>query len=282
VQIIRLPRHLDGLDLAALNQRLHAGEVRLDWTNVEPNIPVTYLYQLFTGLSLADNIDTIGADTIPLQLQPAIQTVFNTLEARTAPSSPTPDGAPPSPINEPIALWLPPQTTSAEADGASPPPVPAAITEHSTTGSSSTLNEPSSIYGTDNTRGYSAPAPARILEKPSSARLRDLLQDMVLRDLLGPAGGPQEELDEQRVHDRYLIGMLAPSKTQTIPEELEELADAEEGGPGEGTEDADTLQTVSFNPASLGMSFCVDATTTALLVTARWGHYRRADSESLN
>jgi len=104
---------------------------------------------------------------------------------------------------------------------------------------------------------------------------------MVLRELLGPAAGPEEELDEQRVHDRYLIGMLAPSKTQTNPEELDELADAEEGGPGEGTEDADTMQTVSYSPASLGMSFCVDVETTTLLVAARWGHYRRDDSESL-
>lgn len=37
-------------------------------------------------------------------------------------------------------------------------------------------------------------------------------QSMVLRGLLGPAGGSEEELDVERVHERYLVGLLAPNQ----------------------------------------------------------------------
>jgi hypothetical protein len=119
-----------------------------------------------------------------------------------------------------------------------------------------------------------------LLAAPSPAQMREELEEMVLRDLLGPAGGDDEEVDEDRVRDRYLVGMLAPGKTQTIPEEHEPLADAETGGPDEGAEDEDTVQKASFNPASLGMSFSVDGKTTELLVSVRWGQYKRTESES--
>jgi|GEM_PF-2511737 len=35
---------------------------------------------------------------------------------------------------------------------------------------------------------------------------------MVIGDLLGPAGGESEELTERSVRDRYLVGVLAPSR----------------------------------------------------------------------
>ena len=37
---------------------------------------------------------------------------------------------------------------------------------------------------------------------------------MVLKDLLGPVGGPEEEIDEPSVRDRYLVGMLAPKRQE--------------------------------------------------------------------
>src|SRR5262249_22684446 len=45
---------------------------------------------------------------------------------------------------------------------------------------------------------------------PSPTQLRAMLEEMVLGALLGPAGGPDEELTEGNVHDRYLVGVLAP------------------------------------------------------------------------
>ena len=37
---------------------------------------------------------------------------------------------------------------------------------------------------------------------PPAVQLRAMLEEMVLGDLLGPAGGPDEELTEGNVHDR--------------------------------------------------------------------------------
>jgi len=50
--------------------------------------------------------------------------------------------------------------------------------------------------------------------------VRDELTSMVVKDLLGPAGGPEEELSqwEDRVRERYLVGMLAPKLTRVRAE----------------------------------------------------------------
>ena len=48
---------------------------------------------------------------------------------------------------------------------------------------------------------------------PSQHQLRAELEAMVLGDLLGPAGGESEELTERTVRDRYLVGVLAPSRS---------------------------------------------------------------------
>ena len=120
-----------------------------------------------------------------------------------------------------------------------------------------------------------------ILNIPTPAALREELEMMVVRDLLGPAGGPDEELDDARVHDRYLVGMLAPHKLQTMPEEQDELGIAEEGSEDSGPANADVSQMPSLSPSSIGMSFCVDKDATSLLVTARWGHYQRVESATM-
>jgi len=53
----------------------------------------------------------------------------------------------------------------------------------------------------------------------STAPLRQELEDLIRRDLLGPAGGEQEIITEQSVRDRYLLGMLAPLKVIEVDEE---------------------------------------------------------------
>ena len=40
--------------------------------------------------------------------------------------------------------------------------------------------------------------------------VRELLQDSVRSDLLGPAGGPYEKIVGMSVRDRYLVGKLKP------------------------------------------------------------------------
>ena len=121
-----------------------------------------------------------------------------------------------------------------------------------------------------------------LLRVPSPSELRAELEDMVIRELLGPAGGPDEEIHEHiRVRDRYLVGMLAPSNARTVPEEEEGLAMAEEGGREDEPAEADSSQVVGLSPASLGLSFSVAREATGILVTARWGHYLRRHSEIL-
>lgn len=187
-------------------------------------------------MNLVNSIDAIGGDTIPESLIPAIQAAFAYVEAQANPTKKE---------QESPALWLPEVLPSPSLEERiEDEPVPEA---------------PQSLA-----------TPAHpLLEAPSAAQMREELEEaMVVRDLLGPAGGEDEEIDEARVHDRYLVGMLAPNKTQTIPEELDPLADAETGGPDEGAEDEDTEQKPTFSPASLGMSFSVDGKTTELLVSA--------------
>jgi len=55
-----------------------------------------------------------------------------------------------------------------------------------------------------------------------------MLEERVVGDLLGPAGGPDEELTERNVRDRYLVGVLAPrSQPQPVPARVEAEEDEE-------------------------------------------------------
>lgn len=114
---------------------------------------------------------------------------------------------------------------------------------------------------------------------------------MVFGDLLGPAGGPEEELTERNVRDRYLVGVLAPrSQSQPVPAKPEEedeetplLPDElSEGGadtPDDGTTDKDVPIVQAHLPSSFGLTFCVDKSAKALKVEARWGQYKREKKE---
>ena len=104
---------------------------------------------------------------------------------------------------------------------------------------------------------------------------------MVLNDLLGPAGGPEEEIDESHVSDRYLVGMLAPHQQRLDPEEFDELAAGGDDTTEDGPADVNTPQASTLFPSSFGMTFCVTGDATALTVTARWGRYARERSQTL-
>lgn len=119
---------------------------------------------------------------------------------------------------------------------------------------------------------------------PAPAVLRDTLAETVRKDLLGPAGGEEEELhqEEDHVYSRYLVGVLAPRQAceqQPIPAgELAELAAGGEDDVEGGKTDA-SAPMPSFFPSSMGLSFSVDASTPELLVAANWGRYERVKSE---
>ena len=106
---------------------------------------------------------------------------------------------------------------------------------------------------------------------PSQHQLRAELEAMVVGDLLGPAGGAEEELTERNVRDRYLVGVLAPSRStdasdkpaaeveeeedDNIPLIPEELSEGGSDTADDGKTDTDTPVTVSFLPSSFGLTF---------------------------
>jgi hypothetical protein len=128
---------------------------------------------------------------------------------------------------------------------------------------------------------------------PSQHELRAELETMVLGDLLGPAGGESEELTERTVRDRYLVGVLAPSRSanaaakpavdeeedEEIPLIPDELSEGGTDTADDGKTDADTPVTVAHLPSSFGISFSVDSEAKAIKVTATWGQYKREKRE---
>jgi len=128
---------------------------------------------------------------------------------------------------------------------------------------------------------------------PSQHQLRAELETMVLGDLLGPAGGESEELTERTVRDRYLVGVLAPSRSantaakpaaeeeedEEIPLIPDELSEGGRDTADDGKTDADTPVTQAHLPSSFGMSFCVDGEAKSIKVSATWGQYKREKRE---
>ncbi len=121
---------------------------------------------------------------------------------------------------------------------------------------------------------------APTLVPPSPSALRDELERLVLADLLGPAGGPEEEITD-KPRDRYLVGMLAPRRQRVNPEEQDELAEGGADAPEDGPGDAGVAQTGTMFPSSFGLTCCIDGSATDLVITARWGRYTRARSSTL-
>ncbi len=119
-----------------------------------------------------------------------------------------------------------------------------------------------------------------VLVAKTPSDVRNELTDMVIRDLLGPAGGSEEELNqyEDHAYQRYLVGMLAPKGSEVAGEALDELAtgDGDEGEEG-GTESGVPAGGTYF-PSSMGLSFVVAAEVKSIVIEAEWGQYRRIKS----
>jgi hypothetical protein len=122
---------------------------------------------------------------------------------------------------------------------------------------------------------------------PNQSEIRAELEAMVVGDLLGPAGGESEELTERTVRDRYIVGVLAPSRagapsdtaiddddedTPLIPDEL---AEGGRDTADDGSTDRDVPVPAGHLPSSVGMTFSVDDQATAIKVSAFWGQYKR-------
>jgi hypothetical protein len=116
--------------------------------------------------------------------------------------------------------------------------------------------------------------------KTTTLDLRTRLHEMVVKDLLGPAGGVDEIVDEQNVRNRYIVGLLAPKGQSALPDEQDELG--EQGGrdaPEDGKTEAASAPLPVMLPSSMGMTFTVSAEVQEIQVTVRWGQYTRVRSE---
>ena len=115
---------------------------------------------------------------------------------------------------------------------------------------------------------------------PEPLQIRGGLLKAGERDLVGPGDGPDEIVYDNRVRDRYLVGMLAAEGTVALDPERDDnenpdvdldAAEADESDdPGTGK--------VSLFPSSLGLSLAVEPGTRQLHVTAEWGEYDRVDN----
>lgn len=128
---------------------------------------------------------------------------------------------------------------------------------------------------------------------PSPFALREELIDLLRRDLLGPADGPEEEIPtDSRLTQRYLVGSLAPGgcppDAAFIPA-VPQMYIAEPNTEADilslaGTDDPDApaerepVLVDSLLPSSAGFSCLVDGDEQALLVRTAWGRYERCAS----
>src|SRR5579872_5639496 len=140
--------------------------------------------------------------------------------------------------------------------------------------------------------------------KVSPLQLRDELETMVLKELLGP-GSAEEEIVESP-GTRYFVGVLAPRKrakagaapppatvappptTNDEEEETDgEILDGDELALGgrdttqDGTTDQAPAQDKALIPSSFGMTFSLNLEAKELQLSAAWGQYVKEASEYL-
>lgn len=264
VNIIHLPPVLPGeLDIHELNRRLRAGEVSLDWSEVEEASAKT-IASLLAGLDLVEHGELLGIATVPDRLSHAL--LQSLMTPQRSPRAVNEQTSPARHATTPVASVWKPEAAEQVVPDSTPPD-----TDNASGQRRRTTRQPQKMQ----------PPQTPLLQSPSPSVLRDELQRLVLLDLLGPAGGAEEEFDEGSVRDRYLVGMLAPRDAQIVPEELDELAVPEDSSVEDGPNDDAALQIPSLFPSSIGMSFHVDGAATSLLVKAHWGYYRREKSETI-
>jgi len=116
--------------------------------------------------------------------------------------------------------------------------------------------------------------------QPTPTELREELEVMLVADLLGPAGGEDEELPSdrsERIRDRYLVGALAPRSTIGLdPERSDEPVvegDVAPDLPGETPEADHAAAKATMFPSSVGLSCVVVPEVHELVLAAIWGQY---------
>ena len=122
--------------------------------------------------------------------------------------------------------------------------------------------------------------PTSKLAIPSPQEIRDELDVLVRKELLGPFGGNEEEIEETPT-TRYLVGMLAPPGEETGANQNDDFATGGSDDGQDGASEQNQIRSDSLFPSSIGLSFVVDESVTSVNVTATWGSYEKRESETL-
>jgi len=270
--IIKLPPILPGdLDLADINKQLRSHKIQLDWSAVV-SAPESHLAVLLAGVDSVEDADWLISGDIADNIAHDIVKFCNKEKSTY---KKTVKHKKPHVKDDPI-VWrlnklLDIKFIPEPSDGK--------------------LFQEEFIPG-ENVVTTETP---KILESqiPNAAKIRNELEQAVLADLLGPAGGEEEEVDEDSVSDRYLVGLLAPQQRHkgaetTLrevdfqqPELSDELAVVGKGTVEDGTTEVSIPPAESMFPSSFGMTFCVSAAAKALQITSGWGQYKRGKSATL-
>jgi hypothetical protein len=300
MEILRLPAVLPGdLDLTAVNQKLLEGTVQLDWSAVAA-APASALAVLLEGLDLSNHADALGiGDAIADQIASDLHAYF---QQNQAPPTKKKANRKAQAAKVQPALWE--QTEPAAAESAS-------MGDPSSNQPEETGDETDGPFYDPDEKTHETPeantrrGEYRVLKAASSFEIRQELEEKIIKDLLGPAEGEYEEIDEGRVSDRYLVGLIAPLHRRKRQDSVSVAVDSAQdltGRPGtvdEGPEQMDSLSidgddtaedgsaelgnaaSDSMFPSSMGMTFCVSSEAKALQITAGWGQYERDRSEYL-
>jgi hypothetical protein len=118
----------------------------------------------------------------------------------------------------------------------------------------------------------------------SSYQVRDELQGIIARDLLGPYEGAEEQFPPNAMgpRERYLVGMLGPKVAmsgQGGDRVIDPDSTAEGDAGGEGSAELpETMTTQNLGriwASSMGVRFAVSDEVDVVVVTASWGRYVR-------
>lgn len=265
--IIKLPSILPGaLDLTNLNKQLRAHQIQLDWSEVI-SAPEPQLAVLLEGVDAVEDADWLITGDIAENIATDIINFFNKQKpkAKKRASKKSPK------VKDSPTIWK--------------------------------LNKLLEIPYTPPNDDILEEPVEKILQSqlPNPHKIREELEQAVLADLLGPAGGEEEEVDEDSVSDRYLVGLLAPQQRHMSeeikkitddsepfrevdciePELLDELAVVGKGTVEEGTTEVSIPPAESMFPSSFGMTFSVSKAAKALHITSGWGQYKREKSQTL-
>lgn len=121
-----------------------------------------------------------------------------------------------------------------------------------------------------------------ILATSQPSEIRAELERLFVKNVLGPEGGEDEELEVKTVRsvsDYYLVGMLAPMHRMIELEDKDDLAVDGAGGADGQSPDISAPTAASLLPSSVGMTFGVEGSQRSISLDARWGRYEKVTLE---